>query len=114
MAIEFDDSKEKLRRITISGRLDILGTEEIATKFSALAASAQRRVIVDLTGVTFLASIGIRAIITNAKALQQRGGKLVLFVGENASVSKTLDATGIDDLIPMFANADQAEVAALA
>jgi anti-anti-sigma factor len=60
-----------------------------------------------------LASIGIRAIITNAKALQQRGGKLVLFVGDNAMVSKTLEATGVVDLIPMYSNSSEAEVAAL-
>jgi anti-anti-sigma factor len=114
MSIEFDDSKENIRRITISGRLDIPGTDQIATKFSALSASAQRRVVVDLTGVSFLTSIGIRAIITNAKALQHRGGKLVLFVGDNAVVSKTLEATGIDDLIPMYDNISEAEVAALA
>ena len=114
MTIDFDDSKDNLRRITISGRLDIPGTDEIATKFSALAASAQRRVVVDLKAVSFLASIGIRAIISNAKALQQRGGKMVLFVGDNATVATTLEITGIDDLIPMFSDAAEAEQAALA
>lgn len=114
MAIDFDDSKENLRRITITGRLDIPGTDEIATKFAALSASAQRRVVVDLSAVSFLASIGIRAIITNAKAVQQRGGKMVLFVGDNTTVATTLDVTGVDDLIPMFADAGEAEQAALA
>ena len=69
--------------------------------------------VVDLTAVTFLASIGIRALITNAKALQQRGGKMVLFVGENAAVAKTLETTGIDALIPMFSDALAAEKEAL-
>ena len=114
MAIDFDDSKENLRRIINTGRLDIPGTDEIATRFSALAASAQRRVVVDLTAVSFLASIGIRAIIGNAKALQQRGGKMVLLVGNNVTVTTTLEITGIDDLIPMFADAAEAEAAALA
>lgn len=113
MAIDFADLNENLRRISLSGRLDIQGTEEISLKFTALSSSAQRRVIVDLTAVTFLASIGIRALITNAKALQQRGGRMVLFVGDNASVTKTLEATGIDTLLPMFADAGEAEKAAL-
>lgn len=114
MSIEFEDLNENLRNISISGRLDIMGTEEIAMKFSALACADNRRLIVDLTGVSFLASIGIRELITNAKALQRRGGRMVLFVGENASVIKTLEATGIDALLPMFVDMVDAKGAALA
>jgi anti-sigma B factor antagonist len=108
------DVSENFRRIAIQGRLDIAGSDSISLKFAAYAVAAGRRVLVDLTGVTFLASIGIRSIISNAKALQARGGKMVLFVGGNASVAKTLETTGVDTLIPMFADAVEAEAAALA
>ena len=114
MTIEHVDINDHFRRITISGRLDIQGTDEIATRFAALSVAADRRIVVDLTGVTFLASIGIRAIVTNAKALQQRGGKMVLLVGDNQAVIKTLESTGMDTMLPMFADAAEAEKAALA
>ena len=39
---------------------------------------------------------------------------MVLYVGANPAVTKTLEATGIDALIPMFADAAEAEKAALA
>jgi len=112
MPIEFEDTSDTLRTIRIAGRLDLVGTDEIATKFAALSTVHDRRVVVDLTGVSFLASIGIRSIITNAKALQQRGGRMVLFVGSNESVAKTLETTGIDSLIPLFS--DQAAAVAAA
>ncbi len=114
MDIEYVDINEDFRRINLSGRLDTAGSEAIATRFAVLAASAKRRVLVDLTGVNFLSSMGIRSLIANAKAQQGRGGRLVLFVGGNAAVAKTLEATGIDVLIPMFADAAEAEQAALA
>jgi len=114
MAIDFQDITDSLRKVTITGRLDLPGTDEIATKFAALSAASNRRVIVDLTDVSFLASIGIRAIITNAKALQQRGGRMVLFVGDNAPVHKTLETTGIDSLIPLFTELSEAEKAVTA
>ncbi len=110
--ITFIDVSENFRRISITGRLDILGSDAIALKFTSLTVATGRRVVVDLTGVSFLASIGIRAIISNAKALQQRGGKMVLFVGDNAAVAKTLETTGIDTLIPMFADATESDKAA--
>lgn len=114
MPIEFEDFDDKLRTIMISGRLDLAGTDEISTKFAALASANGRQVVVDLTKVSFLASIGIRAIITNAKALQQRGGRMVLFVGDNEPVAKTLETTGIDSLIPMFNDKAAAEKAVAA
>src|SRR5215813_8610043 len=113
MAIAYEDVSDSFRRIVLSGRLDSKGTEEIAVKFAALSTPAKRRVLVDLTGISFLASIGIRAVLSNAKALQNNGGRMVLFVGGNSAVAKTLEATGIDTLVPMFANAAEAEKAAL-
>lgn len=113
MPIEFEDISENLRHIQITGRLDIAGTAEIDAKFTTLSAISNRRVVVDLSAVTFLASIGIRSLITNAKALQQRGGRMVLFVGNNETVAKTLEVTGIDALIPMFKEIVEADKAAV-
>jgi anti-anti-sigma factor len=114
MAIEYQDISATLRTVSISGRMDLVGTDEIATRFAALTASNARRIVVDLTAVVFLASIGIRAIITNAKAMQQRGGRMVICVGDNQAVSKTLETTGVDSLIPLFTDMAAAQEAALA
>lgn len=114
MPIAHEDLNENLRLITISGRLDIQGTNEIETTFAAVACTENKRIIVDLTTVSFLASFGIRSLITNAKALQRRGGRMVLLVGDNNNVRKTLEVTGIDALLPMFSEMSEASTAALA
>ena len=112
--IDSKDLSENLRVISLNGRLDIQGTDAVGTKFAILAASTAHRIVVDLTGVDFLASIGIRSLVTNAKAQQQRGGRMVLFVGDNAQAAKVLSTTGIDTLIPMYTDATEAQKAALA
>lgn len=112
--IVYEDTDENLRTISLAGRLDIQGTEAVGNKFAILSASDKHRIIVDLTALDFLASIGIRSLVSNAKAQQQRGGRLVLFVGDNAAVAKVLKTTGIDTVIPMFADAAEARKAALA
>jgi len=114
MSITHQDVNENLRRIEINGRLDMAGTDSVASKLAELAAQAKKGVVVDLTAVQFLASIGIRALITTAKAVQQRGGKMVLVVAGGSSVVMSLEATGVNDLIPVFRNAADAERAALA
>ena len=77
MPIDYQDSSPDTRMIRISGRLDIIGTGEIEGKFAALAATEKMHLVVDLSAVSFLASIGIRSIISNAKAQQQRGGVVI-------------------------------------
>lgn len=111
MEISHQDISAHLRCITLTGRLDIQGTDEIAARFTALSTDAKRNVIVDFTGVTFLASIGIRALISNAKAQHKLGGRMAIVVGNNNSVYKTLDSTGIDVLLQMFRNLPDAETA---
>ncbi|MYM41735.1 STAS domain-containing protein [Duganella qianjiadongensis] len=114
MSIDHIDVSDRLRRVMLGGRLDIVGTEEIALQFAALTASGKHRVVVDLSAVSYLASIGIRAIVANARAMQARGTRLVLFVGNNELVAQTLEVTGIDGVIPMLRDLALADEAALA
>jgi anti-sigma B factor antagonist len=107
------DGSIKLRRVSLSGRLDMLGMDEIALKLTSLTAIKPLPVILDLRDVSFLASIGIRSIISSARALDQKGGRMVLLVGSNDLVKATLESTGIDEVIPLFDDADQAERSAL-
>lgn len=114
MSITYDDVGNDLRRISITGRLDLPGTDSIAAKLVELTAAPKKGVVVDLSALRFLASIGISALITSAKAVQQRGGKMVLVVSEGSSVGMSLEATGVDELIPVFDDASEAEKAAVA
>lgn len=113
MAIRYEDVNEGVRRLFLSGRLDTAGSEQIAAEFAALAGSAKMGVVVDLSDVTFLSSMGIRALIAGAKAQQAKGGRTVLHVAGNEVVIRTLKATGIDELIPIFEDAADAERALL-
>ena len=112
--ITHDDVGPDLRRIVISGRLDTTGTDSIAAKLAELTAAPKKSVVVDLTGLKFLASIGIGTLVSSAKAVKARGGKMVLVVDESSTVMMSLEATGIDQLIPVFKTSSDAERAALA
>lgn len=114
MSISYDDVGEDLRRITISGRLDMPGTDSVASQLVELTAAPKKAVVVDLSALQFLASIGIGALIASAKAVKGRGGRMVLVVDRGSTVMMSLEATGVDQLIPVFDSAAEAERAALA
>ena len=106
--IEYEDFEDKLRIVRLAGRLDVAGTEVISAKFSGLSTGQSRRVVMDISAVTFLSSIGLRELVTNAMALDQRGGKSVIYLGENAEVANILDTAGIGALIGLFRDVELA------
>ena len=113
MSIRHTDVGDNLRKIVILGRLDILGTESVAGELEKLAAAPKKGVVVDLSSLKFLASLGIRALLKSAKAVEERGGRMVLVVGANSRVAMSLEATGVDELIPVFGSVSEAEKAVL-
>jgi anti-anti-sigma factor len=101
------------RRIVLSGRLDTAGSEQIARQFADLTLSAKGRSSCHLSEVRFLSSMAIRMLVKGAKAVQAMGGRLALHVAENEVIIRTLEATGINELIPTFEDAQDAEKAVL-
>jgi anti-anti-sigma factor len=114
MSISYEDIGGELRRIVISGRLDVAGTDTVAAKLEELAQAPKKGVVVDLSSLKFLASIGIRALIASAKAVKARGGKMVLVVDSGSTVMMSIKATGIDKVVPVFDDLDVAEKAVAA
>jgi anti-sigma B factor antagonist len=100
MELAVHDLDSGILGINLTGRMDISGTQQIDLKFTALTATRRARILVDLSNVTFIASIGIRTLISSAKAQKLRGGSLVLFK-PNHQVEEVLRATGIDAIIPI-------------
>jgi len=102
MPIDYLDLEDGVRRILLTGRLDVPGANQIEMRMTALTATEPLRIVLDLEAVEFLSSMGIRQVVSAAKAQRSRGGRLVLNVGRNAEVAGTLKSTGIDQLVPIF------------
>jgi len=105
--IEVSLLEENIQQIRLLGRLDMKNTLIIDTQFSTAVSSAEKRVMIDLSDLDFLASIGIRLLIANAKTLTGRGGLMVLY-RPNSIVEKILRTIGIDAIIPVFKDFDAA------
>jgi anti-sigma B factor antagonist len=95
-------------KVVLTGRLDLAGSAKIDLPFNATVGS-NRNILVDMSGVTFVASIGIRTLVLGAKTVQRRGGRLLL-ISPQAEVEQVLDITGVLDLLPIAR--DEAEALA--
>jgi anti-sigma B factor antagonist len=95
-------------RVVLAGRLDVAGAAKIDLPLSA-AAGSNRHLLVDISAVTFIASIGVRILVLGAKTIQRRGGKLLL-LGPRPEVEQVLQTIGVLDLLPIVR--DEAEAIA--
>lgn len=93
--------------ITLAGRLDTMGVSSIEMAFTAMTVPTGRAAIVDLTGVSFLASLGVRLFISTARALSGRNRELVLF-GAGPAVAEVIETTGLAEIVPVTATRDEA------
>jgi len=99
MELEILEESQTLTRLSLKGRLDTAGVDRIETRLNA-ALARDRNGVVDLSAVTFLASMGIRMLITAAKMLSRRGHRLVL-IAPRPLVEQSLKHTSLDEIIPV-------------
>ena len=103
MNLHVDEINPIIQCVRLMGRLDMQGSGEIDLRFTALTTIDDKHIIVDLAGVDFIASIGMRLLLSCAKAKAQRGGKMVL-AAPQLMVHEALETAGIDSLIPIHAD----------
>lgn len=106
MAIATEELTGGVTKVTLTGRLDFDTAPAVDSQMNAIAAS-RKAILVDMQKVTFLGSIGLRALVAPGLTVKNKGGKIVFF-GPNEMVEKVLKASGSDTLIPVHHDLESA------
>jgi len=85
--------------VRLSGEIDLAAVESIETTLLPLE-ERYRTLIVDLSGVTFLDSTGLRAIVS-ADARARKSGLELKIVRGPERVQKILYLAGLDKILPL-------------
>ena len=109
MQVAIDDAGS-IAMVRLSGKLDISGAEAVAMPLATLS-GAKSGLVIDLSEVTSLASIGIRYLLSSARTLARRGGRLVL-LNPNDLVTDVLVNAGVGDFMPIARSESEARAAA--
>jgi anti-anti-sigma factor len=94
------------KKVTLVGKLDIAGAETIDLPLATIAGT-RTSIVIDMMGVDFIASIGIRHLVMAAKAVARGSGKLVL-LDPTPMVTDVLVTSGLDDFLPIVRSEDEA------
>jgi anti-sigma B factor antagonist len=106
MDMTVNQADDEITRVDLDGRFDIRGADEVDARFGELAESS-KAMIVDLSKVTFIASLGIRTLMLSAKTLIRRGADMAV-CGANENVEKVLRGTGFNEVAGLYPDFDSA------
>jgi anti-sigma B factor antagonist len=99
MKITISEFGDVATRVTLVGKLDIAGAETVDLPL-ATAAGTRRNLVIDMVGVDFIASIGIRHLVMAAKAVARGSARLVL-LDPSPMVTDVLVTSGLEDFLPI-------------
>ena len=109
MSLEFSQLPNDISRIKLLGDLDIAGVGVVETRFFAHCAGNPPRVLVDLSEVGFVSSLGIRMLLQAIKTVSGRGGRLVL-LNPAKTVDSALDISGLGSYVVRGGDAEASAI----
>ncbi len=110
MQISILDDAGPTATVALQGRLDFKGVEVVAPPLATLSAS-KRGLVIDMSGVTFIAGVGVRQLLTASLELMRRGQARLVLLRPAELVLDILAAAGITDLMTIVHNEREAATA---
>jgi anti-sigma B factor antagonist len=97
--------------LVLTGRLNQASADALHTAAMEVAGDeTSKALVVDMGGVDFIASVGIRSLIRPSQALSMRGGKLAV-ANLSPQISDFFKLTGLDQMFRVYATVADATAA---
>lgn len=93
--------------IEVSGSVDALTAPELTKVLLARIAEGQVNLVVDLIGVEFMSSAGLRTLLGAVKEARSHGGDLRI-TSTNPGIDKVLKMSGFHNIAKVFASQAEA------
>ena len=113
MKLEFSELEDGIRLIRLIGALDLSGRYSIEIEFVRQCSGEGVHVLVDVSEVNYISSMGVHMLITSANSIASRGGKMAL-LSPQPGVLEVLNLTGIVQIISIYSDFESAKAGLLA
>lgn len=99
--------KDKALVIAVDGRLDTTTASDFETQFLELLANKQMNVLVDLNGVEYMSSAGLRSILSLGKKVKSEG-RSMSFCNLQGMVKEVFEVSGFTSIFSVYDSQEQA------
>ncbi|WP_270937550.1 STAS domain-containing protein [Falsiroseomonas oryzae] len=93
--------------IELSGRLDSHTAGDVGDRIDAIGTGAETRCVLNLGGLDYVSSAGLRVILRLSRLLKSHGGELKISNARDM-VAAVLETAGFDSLLRMHATEQEA------
>jgi anti-anti-sigma factor len=93
--------------VAVSGSVDALTAAEMAGVIVNLIAGGHVNIVVDLTGLEFMSSAGLRTLLGAVKETRTNGGDLRI-ASSNPGIDKVLKMSGFHNIAKVFTTSSDA------
>ncbi|MDH3998265.1 MAG: STAS domain-containing protein [Desulfuromonadales bacterium] len=83
--------------LSLGGEMDAVTAPDYENSFNELITAGEKHFIVDLSGLSYISSAGLRVILTTAKTLKGAEGQ-VLFANIEGTVKEVFDMSGFSSI----------------
>lgn len=105
--LNYHEIESRIGYVCLTGRLDVRNVPQIEQIFEFMTTAQKKPVIVDLTGVDLMNSIGLGMLISNANALKLHGVRMIL-LNPQRRVERVIRIACVDELLPIVKDMDEA------
>ncbi|HWR03688.1 MAG TPA: STAS domain-containing protein [Humidesulfovibrio sp.] len=106
--MDFTQSKEgAFLVLAVAGRMDTITAPQFEAQCLACLEAGDKRLVVDLGGLEYISSAGLRSILSAAKKLKAAGGDIA-FCALSGIVAEVFAVSGFNKLMPVFATRQEA------
>ena len=103
-------SPELQNVLPLQGEIDLHVSPGIAASLATMVSAHPARLVVDLSGVTYIDSSGLAVLIQAMQNVEEYGGKLTL-AGVNENVRSIFEMARLDQFFLIFPHVDAAMAA---
>lgn len=100
---EVDD---QVARLALEGELDLASAGQVESHLASLDQQSLKRIVIDLDGLAFIDSTGLRTLIQADARTRERGCELWLRPGDE-SIQRVFELTGALDVLTFESSADE-------
>ena len=100
MKLEVTILENGIKHAKLIGSMDLKGVNEIHHEFTIKLATSGVPVLIEMSGVDFIASLGMRTLVMTAKSVHQRGGKTAILKPQ-AAVREALLMAALHEIMPI-------------
>src|SRR5213594_3869570 len=99
--------RDRAEVLPLKGEIDLHVSPSVAASLNAMIEKKPRRLVVDLSGVTYIDSAGLAALIEAMQKVEGYGGKFLL-AGLQETVRSIFEISRLDQVFQIFPDIDTA------